>query len=297
MNSIQSYVIRFLLKQSNIWNKPLSEIRKTMEDIKTNDLPNSITIGQEEVNGVACKVFHNNGSQSDKVIIYFHGGGFCLGIYNPNTEFVAKIAKQTGNSVYMPIYRLAPEHPYPAALEDAVAVINGLMARGHRIEQTMVIGDSSGCALALSALHALNQSGKHTPKALAFMTPVFDFVGKGESFITRAGKDPFKLIDPLGIAKLYYQSNNAASPFISPLYSDFERLPPVLIHAADYDVFLSDSIRFKESAEAIGRVVELKVWKKMWHVFHMQAGVVPESNKALDELCSYIKFHMSDVRL
>lgn len=294
MNSIQSFVIRFLLKQSNMWNKPLVEIRKTMADIKANDLPPDVTIANEQLNGVNCRVFKTTGSKSDKAIIYFHGGGFCLGIYNPNTEFVAKIAQKTGCTVYMPDYRLAPEHPYPAALEDAVVVIKCLLATAYRMGQIAIVGDSSGCGLALSALQVLNVSDVPMPRALAFITPVLDFAGQGETFITRAGKDPFRLKDPLGIAKGYIRSNNVTSPLISPLYGSLDNLPPVLIHAADYDVFLSDSYRFKEKADATQSSVELKVWRKMWHIFHMQAGLVPESSTALDELCSFIKTNLED---
>ena len=124
---------------------------------------------------------------------------------------------------------------------------------------------------------------------LIFITPVFDLAGKGETFSTRVGKDPFKLKDPLSIAKIYTGSNNPFSPIISALYGELEGLPPVLIHAADYDVFLSDAYRFKEKAEAARGEVDLKVWRKMWHIFHMQASFVRESDKALNELCSYIK--------
>jgi acetyl esterase/lipase len=150
------------------------------------------------------------------------------------------------------------------------------------------MGDSSGCALAVSALLALKQGGVRMPRALAFITPVFDLAGKGETFLTRAEKDPFELKDPLGIAKIYVGSNNPLSPMLSPLYGELQGLPPVLIHAADYDVFLSDSYRFKENAEKAGVNVELKVWRKMWHIFHMQSSFVPESMKALKELCSHI---------
>lgn len=289
MNSMQSAMVRFLLRRSNIWNKPLMDIRKDMEGIKTKGIPEGITVKKEQVNGVPCEVFLCGEAKKDKAVLYFHGGGFCLGIYSANLEFVAEISKQSGIDVYMPDYRLAPENPFPAALEDAVAVYKGMLQQGYDADNLVIVGDSSGCALAVSALLVLKQSGVRMPKALAFITPVFDLAGKGDTFSTRTVKDPFKSKDPLGIAKIYTGCNNPTSPMISPLYGELGGLPPTLIHAADYDVFLSDSYRFMELMAAGGGEIKMKVWRKMWHIFHMQAPLVPESSKALDELCSYIK--------
>lgn len=286
MNSFQSCLVRFMLRRSNIWNKPVNEARKTMEGVKANELPKGIEISREMVNGVSCEVFRHSSGKKDKVIIYYHGGGFCLGIFPANREFVAKICLMTGADVYMPDYRLAPENPFPAALEDAKAVYSGIVENGFHGKDIIIMGDSSGCALAVSTLLELKQSNMEMPCALKFITPVFDFAGKGESFISKAAKDPFKPDDPLGIAKIYVAANNPTSPLISPLYGELDGLPPILIHAAEYDVFLSDSTRFAEKAKNAGVKVDIKVWRKMWHTFHMQESIVPESKKAFNEICS-----------
>lgn len=288
MSSIQSMLIRFLLRRSNLWNKPLPEIRKTMEALKSQGMPEGVEVSYETVNGVACNLFTPIDAAKGKAALYFHGGGFCLGIYEANREFVARLAKETGTAVYMPDYRLAPENPFPAALEDAVAVYKGLIQKGFSQKDIVVMGDSAGCALAVSALLVLKQSGEAMPRALAFITPVFDFAGKGETFTTRQKRDPFKPKDPLGVAKLYVGTNNPSSPVISPLYGELRGLPPMLIHAADYDVFLSDAVRLAEKAREAGVSVEIKVWRKMWHIFHMQVSIVPESKKAFTELCAYL---------
>lgn len=289
MNSIQSSLVRFMLRRSNIWNKPLNEVRKTMEGIKANDMPKGIEVSRKTINGVACEVFSNPLEMKGRVILYFHGGGLCLGIYPSNREFAAKICSMTGVDVYMPDYRLAPENPFPAALEDAIAVYKGIIEKGYNGKDIIIMGDSSGCALAVSALLALKQSNIEMPCAMNFITPVFDFAGKGDSFASKAAKDPFKLVDPLGIAKIYVASNNPTSPSISPLYGELDGLPPMLIHAAEYDVFLSDSTRFAEKAKKANVKVDIKVWRKMWYIFHMQAPFVPESKKALLEICSISK--------
>jgi monoterpene epsilon-lactone hydrolase len=286
MDSIQSFLVRFMFRRSNIWNKPLNEVRTTMEGLKANGMPKGIEISRQTINGVNCEVFGHPSGKKGKVILYFHGGGFCLGIFPANREFVAKICLMTETDVYMPDYRLAPVCPFPAALEDAIAVFRGISGNGFHGKDVIMMGDSSGCALAVSTLLALNQSNMEMPCALNFITPVFDFAGKKDSFTSKAAKDPFKQVDPLAIAKIYVAENNPTSPLISPLYGELDGLPPVLIHAAEYDVFLSDSTRFAEEAEKAGVKVDIKVWRKMWHIFHMQAPLVPESKKALLEICS-----------
>lgn len=288
MSSLQSALIRFLLRKSDMWNKPLSDIRKSMETMKTQGMPPGVGLINNDLNGVPVQRLIPFEALKNKAILYFHGGGFCLGIYPANREFAAHIAKESGITVILPDYRLASENPFPAALEDAVAVYKGLLQEGYSEKDIVVMGDSSGCGLALSALLVLKQSGAAMPSALAFITPVFDFAGKGETFISRAHKDPFKLKDPLSIAKVYVGANNPSSPALSPVYGDLEGLPQMLIHAADYDVFLSDSLHLAEKAMNRYVNVELKVWQKMWHIFHMQYGMVPEAKAAVSEICHYI---------
>lgn len=288
MSSLQSNFVRFMLRRSQIWNKSLLEIRKIMESMKAEITPSGIQILQTDLNGVPCDSFFHSKEKSKKVILYFHGGGFCLGIYNSNRQFVAKIAERTKFDVFMPDYRLAPENPFPAALDDAIAAYKGLLEKGYREESIVLAGDSSGCALALSSLLVLKQSGYRMPSLMLCITPVFDLAGKGATYTTKAKKDPFQLIDPLWIAKNYISENNPTSPLLSPLYGELEGLPPVFIHAAEYDVFLSDATRFAEKAKESTVEVQIKIWDKMWHIFPMQEKIVPESKRAMNELCSQI---------
>jgi acetyl esterase/lipase len=231
--------------------------------------------------------------QKNQVILYFHGGGFCMGIYHANREFAARLSKIYGMDIYMPDYSLAPEHPFPAALNDAIAAYKGLLDAGYNAQDIFIMGDSSGCALAVCALLMLRQYGFAMPRAMAFLTPVFDLAGASEPFAANAAKDPFQLKDPLGIAKLYVAENDPASPMLSPLFGDLSGLPPMLIHAAEYDVFAGDAERFAKKAADSGISVEYKVWRSMWHIFHMQASFVPEARKALKEVNSFLERYLS----
>lgn len=286
--SIQSAAMRFLIRSSGIFNKPLSQIRETLERQRTKGDPKGIETKKHTINSVAYEEFFYPQMDSDHALIYFHGGGFCLGVYQATRSFVAQIAQNSSIRAYLPDYRIAPENPFPAALEDAIAFYKGMLIRIGGAEKLIVAGDSSGCALALSALLVLKESGIAMPKALVCITPVFDFAGRGDSLLTSAIKDPFHLKDPLAIAKIYVGANNPSSPMISPLYGDLKGLPPMLIHAGEYDVFLNDAIRLAQEAEQDGVEVRLKVFKKMWHVFHMQEALVPESSSALEEIRSFV---------
>lgn len=290
MGSLQAMITRTMIKKSNMWNQPLDEIRKSMAAIPdAAGIPQGVTVAQATLNGVAVEIFRQAQGKRGRVILYFHGGGFCLGIYPANRAFVAHLAKETGLDLILPDYRLAPEHPFPAALEDAVAVYQGLLhSEGYRAEDIVIAGDSSGCALALSALLVLRKSGEPMPQKCAFITPVFDLAGTGESFRTNAAKDPFQLKDPLGIAKLYVGEDTATMPELSPLYGSLAGLPQMRILAAEYDVFLSDAQRLAERVNKAGGQAELRINKKMWHVFVMQHAFVPEAKRALAELCRYL---------
>lgn len=289
MTSLQGSLVKFLLKKSNVWNKPVNEVREAMAKIKANGFPKEIDCSQEVYGGVSCEIFENKHTKATKHIVYFHGGGFCLGIYAANKEFVAQIALETGMNVIMPDYRLAPENPYPAALEDAKVVITSLYQHGFAAKDLFIIGDSSGCALVVSALLELKSEGLPMPAAMAFITPLFDLTGNGESFASRSLADPFKLDDPLCIARNYFGQFDTKNPRLSPLFGDLAGLPPMLLHGAEDDVFLSDAQNMKAKSEKAGVSVELKVWKKMWHIFHMQYSFVPEAKRALVELCQFIK--------
>jgi acetyl esterase/lipase len=271
------------MAMQDLWNKPLNEIRMFMGSIPANG--EHLPADRREIGGVPCEVFDPPDADKDKAVLYFHGGGFCLGVYPSNREFVAGVAKSARIKTILLDYRLAPENPFPAAAEDAMSVLRELL-KGK--EKLIVMGDSSGCALALSSLFTLRAAGLKLPSAMVFLTPMLDFTGKGESMQSRAKNDPFQMEDPLGIAKIYLDGNDPYSPVFSPVYGDLKGLPPMLVHAADNDVFFSDAERLAQKAKDAGCRVDFKVWPDMWHIFHMQAAVVPDAARAMDEVVLFL---------
>ncbi len=290
MASFRSSILRFLIRKTVNWNKSFVEIRTDLERLnKKADIPQNIKVQSVSAGGVKAELIEPEGAPSDKIVIYLHGGGYCLGIVNTNRGFVAKIAAGTGLKTLLVDYRLAPENPFPAAIEDVITAYRWLLSKGHLSRNMIFVADSSGCGLCLAALMSLRDDKVSMPAAMAFISPMVDLAGTGESFVTRKDVDPFQYLDPLCIIKNYIGDNDPMLPVLSPLFGDLQGLPPILIHASDYDVFLSDAVRLAEKASESGIEVNLKIWDRMWHIFHMNANLLPEAKTALEEIFTYIK--------
>lgn len=290
MASLESKQLIGFLRSSNGWNKPLQEVRKDLEGISGEfEYLNRVERCRVSAGGVTAEWLIPPGAPKDKVIVYLHGGGYCLGIVDTNRNFAARMACECGYKVFVVDYRLAPENPYPAAIEDSVAAYRWLLVQGYLPRNIVFAADSSGCGLSLVTLTLLREKGELLPAAQAYICPTIDFSYQGESIRTRAELDPFQLKPEFYISNHYVAGNDPVSPHISPIYADLQGLPPMLVHAGDWDIFLSDSLRLAEKAEAVGVQVQLKVWDEMWHIFHMYADYLPEGRDALGELCSYIK--------
>lgn len=288
MISLQGGLIRFLLRHVNLWNRPLPELREKLAAMRGKGLPAGVRHTREALGGVPCDCLTPVGAGSG-TLLYFHGGGYCLGIYDTNREFAARLAEVCGVTMLLPDYRLAPEHPFPAALEDAVRVLKALAAAPGGLGQVVVAGDSSGCGLGLAALQQLKAEGAPMPAGLAAITPVYDLTGSGESLTRCAARDPFRMKDPLGLTRFYADGRDVAAPELSPLFGSLAGLPPLLIHGAADDVFLSDAQRCAAWAGKAGTEVTLKVWPGMWHLFPMQTPFVPEARLAVQELCAFVE--------
>jgi epsilon-lactone hydrolase len=225
------------------------------------------------------------------VILYFHGGGYVAGSVETHREFLAHIARATKRRILAVDYRLAPENPFPAALEDAVTVYRWLLA-DHRMspENIAIGGDSAGGGLTLATLLKLKEDGDALPGAAVCLSPWTDLAMTGASITEKDSVDPF--INASGMAAIapaYIGADNAKNPLISPLYGDLSGLPPLLIHVGDRECLLDDSVRFAEKAQAAGSPVTLKVWEELFHVFHLFAGVAPEGREGIQEVAAFLE--------
>ena len=227
------------------------------------------------------------GARNDRGVLYLHGGGYVLGSLDTHAELMARFAASCRAPVLGVDYRLAPEHPYPAAVEDAVASFERLIAQGIAPESIVIAGDSAGAGLALACMLALKDSGKPMPAGAVLLSPWSDLTASGDSLKSRADLDPMispELLQPM--ADTYVGEANAADPLISPLFGDLAGLPPLLIQVGDHEVLLDDSTRLAKAAEAAGVEVELEIFDGGFHVFQNQPQL-PESARALSSIGTF----------
>lgn len=218
---------------------------------------------------------------ADTALLYLHGGGYCVGAAATHRMITSRLAAASGMPVHVLDYRLAPEHPAPAALDDALACYRALAAQGKRVA---VGGDSAGGGLSMAVAHALAANGEQAPLALALLSPWLDLSVSGGSAERLAAIDPI-LTHPWisACAEAYAGGKPLKSPDISPLFADAE-LPPTLIHAGSDDILIDDARRLVTRHKA----VEFKVYEGLWHVFQLQAGLLGESSAALHEMGTWL---------
>jgi len=234
-------------------------------------------------------------SDSARRMLYLHGGSWMAGRVSVYLPHIAHIADATACSVLAVDYRLAPEHPFPAGLEDCVQAFRWMLEQGPaqvgRAQRCFLAGDSAGGNLALATLLALKARGAQMPDAAIAMSPATDLTWSGESLATRALVDPAlnAMLMPL-ITNVYLQGRESPdAPLVSPLFGDLRGLPPLLLQVGDAEILLSDSTRFAERARAAGVDVTLEVYPDMPHVFQGFAPYLPEAEVAMGkigEFCS-----------
>lgn len=227
-------------------------------------------------------------------ILHLHGGWFNVGSAAAYRNLVGHIARSAGASAFVPDYRLAPEHPFPAAIEDAGASLRGLAERG--ISRIAVTGDSAGGNLALSLLSlvAAEPASAVRPVGAVVLSPITDLALSGSSWQTRADADPYFVREQAeGLLQAYLQDHDPKDPVASPLYGDFIGLPPIRVQAGDDEVLLDDSLRFVERAVAAGIDARLDVWEGMPHGFVGGIGQTQAAASALSAIGEFLSSRLA----
>ncbi|WP_159881392.1 alpha/beta hydrolase [Paenibacillus puerhi] len=227
-----------------------------------------------------------------RVILYFHGGGFIAGTCEFYRDLAARVAKASGVKVLTFEYRLAPEHRYPAANEDAMHVYRQLLEEGYSARHMVFGGDSVGATLALMTLLTLRDAGEELPAGAFLLSPHTDLVHlDGESYQSRAELDPTgsKQSSERILADYLGGWSGEFPSLLSPLRLELKNLPRLLIQVGDHEVLLSDAIRLAERARAAGVDVSLEVWEQMWSVFQGLAYLLPEARQAIDHIGRFVQ--------
>jgi acetyl esterase/lipase len=252
--------------------------------------PRGVAIRPVDAGGVPAERVIPRGAPTDRCVLYLHGGAWCLGSPRTHRGLVADLARGAGVRAVSVDYRLAPEHPYPAGLDDCVAAYRWLLERRVNPSRIVLAGDSAGGNLAAALLLRLRDEGIPLPAGAVLLSPATDLALTGPSHVTRREVDPFfAKIGPVRFVEDYVGPHDVHEPYISPLYADLGGLPPMLIHVGDHEVLLDDSVRFAERATAAGVDARLVVWPGMFHVFQTFAPFLPEARRANRDISEFIR--------
>ncbi|MBI4518222.1 MAG: alpha/beta hydrolase [Deltaproteobacteria bacterium] len=269
----------------------VSEMRAAIDSMASIAvLPDDVTLDPVDAGGVPAVWVTTPGARRDAVILYLHGGGYVVGSITSHRDLAARLSRAAAARVLLLDYRLAPEHPHPAAVEDATAAYRWLLSTAVAPARIVIGGDSAGGGLTVAALVALRDAGQPLPAAAVCLSPWVDLEGLGDSMTTKAAVDPMVQRDGLSkMAEMYLAGQDPRTPLAAPLYANLSGLPPLLIQVGTAETLLDDSTRLAERARKAGVSVTLEPWEDMFHVWQAFAALLPEGQQAIDRIGTFIR--------
>jgi acetyl esterase/lipase len=253
-------------------------------------LPDDFVTTPVEISSHLSGLLCDTGDAGQNVMLWLHGGAFVLGSSASYRPFAARLAAASGGRVMLPDYRLAPEQPFPAALNDTIAALGWLEAQGHSMDRVAIGGDSAGANLALAAVQARVAEGKPAPAALWLISPYLDLTHSGTSIRTRADRDPF--IDSTTMdatAQTYLGETHPADPRASPLFGSMTGLPPALIQVGSEEVLFDDAVRLRDTIQLAGGHPVFQEWAGMIHVWPIFAHAIDEGRWAIAQGGNFLR--------
>lgn len=284
-------IIQTLRSAPDLHGAPIEQLRAAFEAVTSwLPVPNDVKSEPVDAGGVPGEWISAPGADAQRVIYYLHGGGYAMGSINTHREMVSRLSRAAGARALAIDYRLAPENPFPAAVDDAVAAYCWLLSTGVEPSRLVIAGDSAGGGLTVATMVALRDAGEPLPAAAVCLSPWVDMEGLGESMTTRAEADPMvRRADLLEGAKAYLGGADPRTPLAAPLYVDLKGLPPLLIQVGGAETLLDDATRLADRAKSAGVDVALEVWEEMIHVWQYVAAVLPEGQQAIDRIGEFIR--------
>ncbi len=272
------------------FGEDIAEQREAMDNAAAS-FPLGEDVVREETNagGVPAEWLTPETASGDGVLMYLHGGGYCIGSMTSHRHMIANIARAAGVRALSVGYRLSPEHPFPAGLDDAVTVYRWLVEKGTPPKCIVIGGDSAGGGLTLATLLKLREDGIDQPAGAVLISPWTDLTSSGDSIRTQAASDPILNPDRVGhIAQWYADGADVTLPLISPLFADLVGLPPLFVQVGSAEILLDDSTRLAQAALDQGLDLELDVWEDMFHVWHYYADWIPEGREAIEKIAHFM---------
>jgi acetyl esterase/lipase len=280
------------LEKSRSWMIEYAQVHPSTQEVVAE-------VRRIDLAGVACEWLLAKGADPDRRLLYIHGGGWTSGNLDSHRPLSARISQAAGAAVLAVHYRLAPEHPFPAGLDDCVHAYRWLRNNGPNgatpARAVFIAGDSAGGNLTFATLLACKERSIPLPTGAIPLSAATDFSASGDSFRTRAATDPILAAAAAGIPAIgaaYAQGRaDPLSPLCSPLNGDLRGLPPLLIQVGDAEVLLDDSTRIAAKAKAAGVDVTLRVYPEMPHVWQLFAPFLPEATAAIEEIGAFVRKH------
>ena len=305
MQSIRSRIIIWLIKNRHLFkfklrpevideNFSVNEFRENINRVTAKiRMPKGITTQKENISSINAEWIIPENHHAGKVLLYIHGGGFISGSCQTHRMHVAKFAMGSKLKSLVFDYRLAPEHPFPAAVDDTLTAYQWLLEQGYRAQDIIVGGESAGGTLTLALLLALKKQKTSMPKAAFSISPITDLRCLADSFRYNAKND----IAPIGSwdlwANLYIGNHDPKDPLLSPQMGDFTGLPPLHICVGTYEVHYDDCVNLALKAKKHGVDVVLSEWPKMVHAFPILSPLFPEAKNAMTEICEFMQIQLN----
>jgi epsilon-lactone hydrolase len=272
-------------------NATVEEARAGFEQVASM-FPVDADIEREVVSagGVKAEWVRAPASDAGRAVLYLHGGGYVIGSIDTHRSLAARLSRASKAPVLVIDYRLAPEHPHPAAVDDSVTAYRWMLAQGLKPARIAVAGDSAGGGLTVATLVAIRDAKLPLPSAGACLSPWVDLEGIGESMTTKADVDPIvQKAGLLQMAAAYLGGRAPRTPLAAPLYADLSRLPPLLIQVGTAETLLDDASRLAERARKAGVTVSYEPWENMIHVWHLFAPMLDEGQQAIDRIGEFVR--------
>ena len=273
----------------------VEKFRKEVDDTsrKVEKIPEAVQIQPTKISSIYAEWLIYKDAPKDKVILYIHGGGFMSGSCLTHRGHVSKFVMGTGITALLFDYRLAPEHPFPAALDDCVTAYLYLLEEGYSPENILICGESAGGTLTLSTLKALRDKGIPLPKAAVSISPVTDLSCQAESFKTNAKHD-IAPMNSWSVWTAYYIGNtDYKNEYLSPQFGNLSNLSHIYLCIGTHEIHLDDTVAFAKKAEEQGTPITLKQWENMVHAFPILSPLFPEAKEAMDDICQFIQHKLS----
>jgi len=284
-------VVQILRANPPLGGATIEEMRASMDAFTANaPRPPDVVYEPVDAGGVRAEWTTAPESETDRAVVYFHGGGYTIGSIASHRPLVTRLAREARARVLSVDYRLGPEHPHPAAVEDACRAFGFVTGSGLGPERVALAGDSAGGGLTAATLVALRDAGRPLPGAAACISPWLDLTLSGDSMKTKGEEDPLVTEEALvRMADAYAGRGDKKHPTASPLFADLAGLPPILVHVGTAEILLDDATRFAERARAAGVDLELDVWDDMIHVWHAFADLLPEGREATARMGAWLR--------